>query len=318
MELKDFYLEGNDIWGFPQKFKGLDFYPVKLKNNYLETVIRHVLYHNKKEFISKLEEQNKYDSIQYVYRSKYLKSYLMTIFEMDILSFKNELNFIRYLIVKVCRLEELYEGEFDIRILSDKKYENIEEMYNSNFYIGITIKEKEEIVINEEDFELIRELILKQNDMSLKAIEDYNKEMENKLYAQLKELGSSFFSDEMFGFLSIAKMNINDSGLQEYTLYQFNRHSYFAKQLKEYELNYPLFANGLIKNKNTIKHYATAYHERGRYDSLLMSQKDFEKSQISEATGGIKLNRDSGNKGSDENYDEKNKQIFKNKINAKL
>ncbi|WP_459606208.1 hypothetical protein, partial [Enterobacter hormaechei] len=76
--------------------------------------------------------------------------------------------------------------------------------------IIISIDDREEVVFDESDFDLIRQLILKQNAISIKRIEQYHKDMEEKLIELSKDNPPQSFSDEIFNFASLSGLAIND------------------------------------------------------------------------------------------------------------
>lgn len=293
MELKDFYNSDNDIWGKPQVFKNLEFYPILVVERNKENLVSIILCHSKKEFIyptmSVLERKS-------IYKASYLKALLIAYLFTNPISFVNIQRMIQEMLFDVCKLDEVYGCSKDnidkiIRITTNMDIDSVETLSLAQIKITISIDGHKQVVFDEDDFNLIRELILKQNAISLKRIEQYHKEMEEKLIELSNENPPQSFSDEIFNFASLSGLTVNDDKFVKYTLYQFKHHLYFLRQQKDFEVMYPLAVSGKVKFDRKINYYANPYIEKGRYDGLLVTQSDFENSDLSKSVGSIDLNK---------------------------
>ena len=203
---------------------------------------------------------------------------------------------IQEMLFDVCKLEEVYGCSKDdinkiIRITTNIEIDSVDALSLAQIKIIISIDGREEVVFDESDFDLIRQLILKQNAISIKRIEQYHKDMEEKLIELSKDNPPQSFSDEIFNFASLSGLAINDDKFVKYTLYQFRHHLYFLRQQKDFEVMYPLAVSGKVKFDRKINYYANPYVEKGRYDGLLVTQSDFENSDLSKSVGNIDLDK---------------------------
>lgn len=310
MELKDFYNSDNDIWGKPQVFKNLEFYPILVVERNKENLVSIILCHSKKEFIyptmSVLERKS-------IYKASYLKALLIACLFNNPISFVNIQRMIQEMLFDVCKLDEVYGCSKDnidkiIRITTNMDIDSVETLSLAQIKITISIDGHKQVVFDEDDFNLIRELILKQNAISLKRIEQYHKEMEEKLIELSNENPPQSFSDEIFNFASLSGLTVNDDKFVKYTLYQFKHHLYFLRQQKDFEVMYPLAVSGKVKFDRKINYYANPYIEKGRYDGLLVTQSDFENSDLSKSVGNIDLDKPKDGVASQKN-------VFIDKIN---
>ena len=310
MELQDFYNDDNDIWGKPQTFKNLEFYPILVVEKYKENLVSIILSHSKKEFIyptmSVLERKA-------IYKASYLKALLIAYLFTNPISFVNIQKIIQEMLFDVCKLEEVYGCSKDdinkiIRITTNIEIDSVDALSLAQIKIIISINGREEVVFDESDFDLIRQLILKQNAISIKRIEQYHKDMEEKLIELSKDNPPQSFSDEIFNFASLSGLAINDDKFVKYTLYQFRHHLYFLRQQKDFEVMYPLAVSGKVKFDRKINYYANPYVEKGRYDGLLVTQSDFENSDLSKSVGNIDLDKPKDGVASQKN-------VFIDKIN---
>ena len=135
----------------------------------------------------------------------------------------------------------------------------------------------EDVKINESDFDIVREIILVQNGLSLKYIEDYNPELEEKLNIKNGAYSKFSFEDQVFVLTSF--LNKVPEDIKGYTLYQFKKHLARVLAIQEYSLYRPLEASGQIKLENgqKINNFYHLSDGDGRYDSILINKEEFVK-----------------------------------------
>ncbi len=261
--LINFYKEDNDIWGKPQNYRGVDFYPITVS----DTRARELFY----EYICM--PKNHFTDI-HIIKMSYLKFILffvalkrtMNSGKTDDISFFNNIGVV---------LKEFQEF---LSLITHNKDVTIDCGWNFDVE---KIREQKIIIkvgsinFSESDFEIIREMILVQNGMTLKSIEEYNPELEAKLSIKNKMNGEVTFADNIFVFCSLLKKI--PAEIENCTLYQLKRQLARLNRIQEYELYKPLEVSGQIsfKNGDTIKDYMHVEESTGRYDSIRINKEDF-------------------------------------------
>ena len=261
--LKNFYNEDNDIWGKPQKYRGVDFYPIVIS----DTRTRELFY----RYICL--PKNHFTDINII-RMSYLKFILFFVALKTTIESgqEDDANFFRN--VKLV-LDEFREF---LTLITHNKDVTIECGWNFDVE---KIREQKIIIkigsinFTESDFETIRELILVQNGMTLKSIEEYNPELEAKLVIKNRLKGEITFADNIFVFCSLLKKT--PAEIENCTLYQLKHLLTRLNRIQEYELYKPLEVSGQIsfKNGDTIKDYMHVEESTGRYDSIRINKEDF-------------------------------------------
>lgn len=253
--VKQYYNESNDIWGYPQKYKNVDIYPLKLKDlQYINTFYQLFLY------------PKNYIPDKQIIKMSYLK-FLLSVIQSNIDPEKNNIDLSKNLI--------------DFLKFITKK-ENIKYAYNITEGIedpltAINIKVIiDDIEFTEMDIDNLREMILEQNGMWIEYIEDYNPGLEEKLKFMNRSSNGIDFKDELFVYSSL--MNVPIQQLEDITLYQFKNQLERLVMIMDYELIKPLEISGQIKSKDgseIVKHYFTHSIRNGRYSSIMMSENAF-------------------------------------------
>lgn len=250
-QLKKIYSENNDIWGLPQEYKGLKIYPIKLiESKYMELFYR--IFSYPKTYIPDKQ----------VLKMSYLK-------------------FILYVVQPAIEKGEDYIEksiiEFFEYIMQAKKV-SLEWNFKDNpktleeIILRVVV---DDVVLDEYDFDNIREIVLEQNGMSIEYIEQFRPDMEEKLMVFNKK-DDITLKDEIFSFCVLMNKSIDD--IKGYTVYQFKSQLERIAILKEFELYKPLEASGQIKLQqgSEIKHYLSHVKRAGRYDSILVSKDSYQ------------------------------------------
>lgn len=249
------YNEENDVWGFPQKYKGIEFYPIKI-SDFLTKELFYGIFCYPKEYI----KEKGIIKLSYL---KYILYYipLATNREPYIMHQNIETFF-----QKICKTTDVF--------LEIKKLEFIKEEIDSIF---LTIKING-ISFHEEDFDILREMILRQNGTSLKYIEDYDPTLEEKLNWVNRKTDGVTFEDQLVTFCALSKIPVCDNSIKDMTMYQFKKSFQRLVLLLDYENIFPLEVSGQIKSKTgkeIVKHYMSHFDQEGRYDSILISKDEF-------------------------------------------
>lgn len=263
------YNEKNDVWGYPQVWKDTSFYPIKIKDAKALKLFYKIFQYPKypKQFVDQ----------KLVIKSSYLK-YLLIFIE------------------GLCRQSsdkpaggEIHDGLIEfLKIVTRSENVRIEkklvvpkEQKNPDYH-WIIQQTVFTVFINgvgfsETDFDFIREIILRQNGLSTKYIDEFNPDLENALQQANSKFMKIDFEDEIILFSVLMGIGLHD--VENYTLYQFRRSMDRLLMVHHFNLFKPLETSGQIKAKNgkeLIPHYFTPIDKnQSRYSSILMSRKDF-------------------------------------------
>lgn len=277
------YRRDNDIWGYPQEYKGISIYPLKIKD-IKQTKTFYRLFTCPKSYIADRD----------ILRMSYLK-FLLYVVQGGIDSTTEKINlqaeiesFLKY----VFRIDG---SEVDIVFFHKERPEN-EDIYEKyDLFIGISkVSGEEKIVLNEQDFDNIREIVLEQNGTSIEYIESYNPKLEKDIEFLNGDSPPLDFAEEIFSFCSLTKLSEIEAG--EKTLFQFSNRIQREMLLKDYEVFKAMEAAGFIsskvKTKELFKHYLSHVPKSGRYDSLMLNPDEYLKdSGLSDPNSNIVIEK---------------------------
>lgn len=287
MKLEDFYVEQNDVFGMPQHYKGIPIYPIKLLDFETANLMEFFLVHDKLEFVDK--RTMPFDGIKQIYKNSYMKAMLYGLSYNNVSRYYEALTAFKGLLLTLFHIGQDADDDNDIIIICNTNLQNPLDIFNSVLCIIVKINGNL-VKLEEEDLELLRQCILKQNGISLKSIEGYNADMEaikRSKYASEKTMS---FSDEIFAFVAMSGMDVNGESLKNYTLYQFKYHFGYLQQYINYRTLYPLQASGQVKFGSPIKYYLDPLDfEKGRYDDLLIKADDFAQSGIAKSVNAFSI-----------------------------
>lgn len=287
MKLEDFYVEQNDVFGMPQHYKGIPIYPIKLLDFETANLMEFFLVHDKLEFVDK--RTMPFDGIKQIYKNPYMKAMLYGLSYNNVSRYYEALTAFKGLLLTLFHIGQDADDDNDIIIICNTNLQNPLDIFNSVLCIIVKINGNL-IKLEEEDLELLRQCILKQNGISLKSLEGYNADMEaikRSKYASEKTMS---FSDEIFAFVAMSGMDVNGESLKNYTLYQFKYHFGYLQQYINYRTLYPLQASGQVKFGSPIKYYLDPLDfEKGRYDDLLIKADDFAQSGIAKSVNAFSI-----------------------------
>jgi hypothetical protein len=250
--LKKYYNPMRDVWGQPQIYKKIPFYPIKL-------------YQQKQyKMVSTLfSVYNKQISNKTLARMSFLKFLMLIVGESP--SFEG--TSIEYEMKKLLKfITHQKNVEYFLNIEDPSNYDT----YRMYFTIN-------GIKLNETDFENIQELVLTQNHINFEHIKQYNPELEDALIFINQGQNSSTFEDQIFSFSAVMKIPI-ELLRKGYTIYQFQKTLERLRLVKEYDVFKGLETAGLISMKcGKIADWLSTLPDRGRYDSILISKETFVK-----------------------------------------
>jgi len=251
------YDSNNDIWGEPQTYKKVLFYPLKLRQQSEYDILCNLFTFAKDQ----IADAN-------IGRMSYIKFMMCIMPQFQIFQNNRDLtgDFIKL-------LETITEQE--ILILHNQPdgydpYYNLNQLNKLKFTIKIG-----DTLLSEQDIEVVREIVLTQNNISLDYIKEYDKELEENLYFLYKKNDASTLEEEIFSFSAAMKIPIYEIK-EKYTIYQFHKTIQRLNLLEDYESFKPLESAGFITlKKGEIPHWLSHVPKKGRYDDLLIKKETF-------------------------------------------
>jgi hypothetical protein len=275
--IEKYYDLNHDIWGEPQNYKGILFYPLMI-NQRKEYEDFFTLFTFYKEQIHDI-------SIAKMSYLKFLNCILPHIFNCNIREILKDF------LKKVTHIDsiEIFDSQSKedkqaisdfIALLSNKKIDENElhyEFYSAEqlkklrFYIKIN-----DVQFNEQDFEIIREIILKQHGLDLDYISQYDPTLEENL--RILHKGDDItFEECVFAISAIMKTPVCEIK-NKFTIYQFNKIIERLHIIEDYESFKGLESAGFIKlKKGEISHWLSHVPKKRRYDGLLVPKETFVK-----------------------------------------
>ncbi len=251
------YEPEKNIFGYPQTFKNIKFHPIRLKEVRAQTL-----------FYQLFGYAQRYIPDKKVLKMSYLK-FLLYVAGY----FYNKARHIK-IIEDIKEFFQLITRSENVSF-SFKYFDIPGEIPDK---IGIFL-EIDGVKFSEQDFDVIREIVLAQNGLSVDYIESYNPELEKHLEFVNNRFKDLTFEDEIYIFCSLLHKSINE--VEDYTIYQFKKHFERMLMYFNYTIYSPLEISGQIKSKTggeIVAHFMAPIKERGRYDSILISVEEFLKS----------------------------------------
>ena len=244
--------EYNDLLDFqklPQEYKGIKFYPLLISEE--------DIYNKVMSTIGVPKSYIKTEPV--IMKMSYLK------FLFFFLRKKDDLQSILTYITKAkeVKFEVMPRKGCDINNL---KYEDI----NITIFI-------DNVSFNETEFDIIREIILRQCYYSTTYIEEYDPELEELLQIKQSTFGEgNSFEDKLFVLCIL--MNKMPEEISELSYYQFYKLYYVATMIKKTEIYQGWVSSGFVslEKGKTFTTYLDPIPDRtGRYDEIKMSKEDF-------------------------------------------
>jgi hypothetical protein len=247
--LEKIYKTDLDIWGLPQVYKEVKFYPIKLVDVYAQELF-YKIFQYPKNYIP----EKKILKMSYL---KYLLYIVQGSVDIDGSQISNGLlEFLKY----VTKEDDIKYNYF---------YNNGEDFFE-NLILEVIIGGKK---FTEQDFDIIRGIILQQNGLSIEYVEEFDPSLEKLLAYSHAGASDMTLEDQICTFATMNQMPIN--AVENYTLYQFKKHFIRSAMFIDYTLFSPLETSGQIKSKTgekIVKNYMEHMHDRSRYDSILIPQ----------------------------------------------
>lgn len=267
------YDEQNDITGLPQTYKNIIIKPLLLSDyKYYRTINTHLSIC--KDYIPNRD----------IIKMSMLK-FITYVYSVEMNEAKEEkINIIGDILALFKHVFQLSTGNIDdIDIVFEHRnpedrdiisYQDI----NLKLKMFLLIKSGEEnLLYTEKDFEEIREIILRQNGISLDYVNQFNPQLEESLLFVNKNSNYADFEEQIFSFGAYMRLEPKYV-CDNFTFYQFKKYIQRINLFTEYTMLKPLEASGQVKLKSgEISHWLSHVKEKGRYDDILISKDVFVK-----------------------------------------
>lgn len=188
------------------------------------------------------------------------------------------------LYIKVCQKSKDYDllkkeydnltmsflNQLNSKTLTEKSKSNIQDKLKdleSKLYI--------DIIINAQEFDEIRELIMLQNDIKSEHYSEESKKILEETRQKLKQAkGDSGITFEDLVTAVCYSTHINPSDIENMTIRRFNRYLDITLRKDDYYLYKQAELSGSIELKTELKHWISHYEPKGRYEGLLVKNND--------------------------------------------
>lgn len=250
-KLSKTYNKNNDIFGLPQEYRGIKFYPLKIyEEEYVKTFNKLFSY---PQVAISLDNPA-------ILKMSYLK---FLIYILPYILGENTKNETFELELKEFLAYVTQTDIEDIEFSSRNKDAPVE-----NLVISLFIGEE---IFTEADFSNIREIILQQNGSSVEYVESYRPKLEKDLQFALRNVEKYSYGDQIFTFAALLKRTIDE--IKDCTLFQMKNLLDSMSAIETYRMQtIPLTHVG---KEYDFKHYMKALKIRGRYDEILQDVNDF-------------------------------------------
>ena len=249
------YIPSNDVFGLPQEYKGIKFYPIKVKEVEMKGKLYDLFFHPKN-----------YIPDRAILRMSYIKFLIFVVQESMRASDPNT-DVVTSLIDFLSSIT--HEKKVDLRYFEYPESNDPFERISLHLFI-------DGIEFSEQEFDNIREIVLEQNGSSIDWVEGYNPDLEKKLEFLNRNTLDTDFKDEIYSFCSLT--NLSEIEVGEKTLFQFKARMEREVLIKDYNLFKPKEITGQISSKSgeeLFKHYLSHIPKQSRYGTILIDEKKF-------------------------------------------
>lgn len=244
------YDDMKDVFKEPQEYKGINFYPLKIKDYF---------YINKMYMLFAFPKRAHSIKDPVLYKMSYLKFLLLIIGRgFDEGEIEKELISCLKYITKADNIKIDVYGDtrhletFDFKIIID----------------GISFPANE--------FDNIRSIILKQNGTSVKYVEDYNENLEKSLRDYRKSLPLYNFKDRIFSFAALMGKTIDE--IKDCTLYEMEKLLEASGNVLECKMQVVPLTH--VSKEHKFISYMTHFEEEDRYSGIKVDVDKFKKDSV--------------------------------------
>lgn len=246
MDIKSLHYDDmKDVFKEPQEYKGIKFYPLK---------IRDYSYINKMHMLFAFPKKTHSIKDPVLYKMSYLKFLLL------IMS------------------KGLEEGELEDDLVDCLKYithadnvkvdtyGNLDHLETFDFKVII-----DDVSFPANEFDNIRAIILRQNGTSVEYIEDYNENLERSLFEYRKRTPSYNFKDRILSFAALMGRTIGE--IKDCTLYEMENLLEALGNTLEYKMQTVPLTH--VSEKYKFVPYMTHFEEKDRYAGIKVNIEEF-------------------------------------------
>lgn len=151
----------------------------------------------------------------------------------------------------------------ELEQVAKKLSELQEKMYNS-------------VMIGSEDFDIMRKMIMLQNDIKS---QHYDAKTEEFLYQMKEKLSSTRKSDntDLEDLITVVSysMRIDPIEMENMTIRRFNRYLKIVMNKDDYYMYKQLELSGMVKMKSDLPHWISHYEPKGKFDDVLVNNDEF-------------------------------------------
>lgn len=270
-----YYDADKNVWGEPQVYKGTLFYPLMIYQQKEFDVIYRLF--------TVCKEQIQDSNIAKMSYLKFIICILSQLYQSntvrELLDFLKIITKSDSIMILDNQSDEDKEAISDFLFLlsgqdcikDDVHYEfyTLDQLKKLKFYIKINDKQ-----FGEQDFEVIREIILKQHNLDLDYIRQYDPTLEENLKVLYKG-NAATFEEQVFSLGAVMHLPFYEIK-DRYTIYQFHKTIERLKIAEDYQILKGLESAGFIKyKKGDVPHWLSHVPKKGRYDDLLISKETF-------------------------------------------
>lgn len=128
------------------------------------------------------------------------------------------------------------------------------------------------IMINSEDFDEIRKLIMLQNDIKPQHYDAQTERLLYEMKAKLRTTRASKSDTDFEDLITVVSycMNKNQEEMEKLTIRRFNRYLDIVMKKDDYYLYKQLELSGMIKMKSDLPHWINHYEPKGKFDDVLV------------------------------------------------
>lgn len=249
--MSDFKYETmNDLWGEPQEFKGVLFYPI---------LVEDIDWYEKA--LSVFAIPKKHFKEPKILKSSYLK-FLLNILPNTEDEQKIAAAMISAVLKKITKRQSI---KLDCRNIGKNPRPTLDEVYYI-LYI-------DDIKFSEQDFDIIRDIVLRQCNSSVNFVEQYDPELEKLLTSGEQKTLSMMDRIILFSCLK-GVSNMQD--IKSMTVFRFLREFEMLQSIESTRTYQPLLLSGQVSIKGKkFKTYNEPVDRESRYSSILLKKEEF-------------------------------------------
>lgn len=132
------------------------------------------------------------------------------------------------------------------------------------------------VLLNSNDFEYIRKLIMLQNDIKPQHYNAKTEKFLREMQEKLQSMKNSKSSVELEDLITVVSYSLNKDmkDMENMTIRRFNRYLEIVTSKDDYYMYKELELNGSIKVKSELQHWIKHYTPKGKFDNILIENEE--------------------------------------------